>query len=159
MSYFSRFFSRRSTPPPKRYEFIQLNDGWNADPNDPDTCVEISGTDLVVSFYMNYFRFEDFSEGDVGELTFHNCVQYRMGTNDEGFYTYGKDRFKPYGVEWGEFYLIKGWDWKTNFPDPIYVNKSHASENLNHYIFYFREHAFECIAESYEFRLTKASPQ
>ena len=159
ISYFNRFFSRRSTPPPKCYEFIKLNDGWNAEPNAPDPCIKINGTDLVVSFLMGYFQFEECSEDDIGVLTFHNCVQYRMGTNDEGFYMYGKDRFKPYGIKWGEFYRIDNSDWKTNFPDPIRVSDCSGSKGLNHYLFYFRDEAFECIAESYEFRLTKALPQ
>ena len=100
-------------------EFIKLNYGWNADPNSPAQLIKIKGTDLLLSFYMNHYIYEAYSEDDLGVLTFHNCIQFRQGSlNDEGFFVYGGDKYKPHGIIWGEFYRIVGVDWKNSFYDP-----------------------------------------
>ena len=136
-------------------KFLRLNENWNAEPNTPDPFIKIIGSDIKLSFYLNAFEHEQFNEGDIGILEFHNCVQYRIGApNDEGFYIYGQSRYKQYGVEWGHFYLVQNSDWKTNFPEAIIVNKI-VNQNLNHYLFYFRDETFESIAESYSFHVVK----
>ncbi len=136
--------------------FEQLNMGWNAEPNAPELSVTVNGADVVIEFYLNAFAYEGFSEGDKAKITFYNCFQYRKGSpNDEGFFCHGQSRYKKYGVKWGEFYLIHNSDWKENFPDPIKVGAT--NEKLQHYLFYFKDETFECIASSYTIEFCKCS--
>ena len=98
-------------------------------------------------------------EDDIGVLTFHNCIQYRQGIlNDEEFFVYGSDKYKHHGIIWGEFYCIVGFDWKTSFDDPIYIENNSNVDEFNHYLFYFRENDFECIATSYDFHICTQRP-
>jgi len=104
---------------------------------------------------MNAFKFKDFSEGDIGALTFSNCFQYRMGPpNDEGFNIFNQSRYKKYGVPWGEFYLVKDSDWQTTFPNPIIVASGLDTSVLNHYLFYLRDETFECIAGTWHLEVS-----
>lgn len=87
-------------------------------------------------------------------MTFHKCIQYRYGSpNDEGFYNFGQSRYKQYGVNWGEFYLVEQSDWRHNFPNAITVNKLNGDIRANHYLFYFRDGTFEVVAQDYEFEV------
>lgn len=141
----------------RQLNFEQLNEGWNAEPNVPDVLISVIEHNIIVQFYLNAFAFPAFSEGDTAKLTFHNCLKYRLGPpNDEGFYRFGQSRFKKYGVKWGEFYLVNDSDWQECFPDAIEVSNQ-RTENLQHFLFYFRDDTFECIAGSYtlEFYQTK----
>lgn len=126
--------------------FFQLNDGWNAAPNAPNPVVEIHGADLLLSFYVNAFQYSEFNEDEVGILRFTRCERYRLGaTNDEGWYQ-GQCRFSKLAPAWGGFYLVQGdsallnapQDWKTVGP---------PSGNGQHFLFYFRDDTFECVAE------------
>ena len=136
--------------------FIKLNHGWNAEPNVPDVKIAVDDTDVIVRFRLNPFQFKEFVYGDEGLLTFHNCCQYRVGVpNDEGFYQYGQSRFKQYGIAWGEFYQLEDSGWESEFPDSIQVS-GQATENCKHYLFYFRDDTFECIADSFNFPVIHA---
>lgn len=126
-----------------------MNLDWNAEPNDPEVKIDVCGNDVILEFYLNPFQYQQFSEDDRAKITFYNCYQYRYGSpNDEGFYSYNQSRFKKFGVKWGEFYLVHNSNWKDEFPEPIIVGRS--ADNVNHYLFYFRDGTFECIAESYD---------
>ena len=46
--------------------FLQLNLGWNGEPNAPDPQVEVLGRDIVLRFYVNPFQFEEFEEDELG---------------------------------------------------------------------------------------------
>lgn len=136
-------------------KFTKLNDNWNADPNAPYPTIEISDSDAIVSFHLNTIAFPQFIEGvDIGRLVFYNCLQYTLHPlNDEGFYVFGQSRYKQFGVEWGEFYLVEESDWQESFPNPIIINNEIDPKICKHYLFYFRDETFECIAESYEFSI------
>lgn len=136
-----------------KIEFEQLNLGWNAEPNAPEVEITVLGNDVIVVFFLNAFLYDEFNEGDKAKLTFHDCMQYRCGNpNDEGFYIYGQSRFKSFGVKWGEFYLVRGSNWKEEFPDLIFVsNQPH--DRLNHYLFYFKDETFECIAKNFDLQI------
>lgn len=138
-------------------QFLQLNDGWNAEPNAPEVDIIIQDSKVIVSFYMNAFIFEKFDEDDKGILTFHDCIQYRYGSpNDEGFYCFRQSRYKDYGVKWGEFYEVKDSDWKTNFPDAILTNNHFdSSKEFKHFLFYFKDGTFECVASDYDLEFLK----
>lgn len=134
------------------FEFEQLNNGWNPEPNVPEEKIEVSGSDVSVHFLLNSNQFDASSDGDKAELIFHDCLQYRYGSpNDEGFYVFNQSRFKAYGIVWGEFYLVHGSNWEEEFPDPIFVSEQ-AHDELNHYLIYFRDATFECLAKSYELK-------
>lgn len=134
--------------------FIQLNEGWNADPNAPEPAVFVSGPDVSVTFSVNAFRFPELSEGTKATLRFKNCHRFRTGpTNDEGWYT-GKCRFSRLAPAWGEFYAVSGApelllapsDWVAN------PNAPHAGP-AKHYLFYFKDETFECMADDWQVEL------
>lgn len=84
-------------------KFVQLNHGWNADPNAPEPSVRVAGSDVSVTFYVNAFQFPEFVEGTKATVRFKNCQRFRVGpTNDEGWYM-GKCRFSRLAPAWGEF--------------------------------------------------------
>jgi hypothetical protein len=127
--------------------FLLLNHGWNAEPNAPDPRVEVVGTDILLRFYVNAFQFEEFEEDEIGFLRFVNCVRFRLGpTNDEGWYR-GQCRFSKIAPEWGEFYEIFGDDTSTNGPTDWRGVSTNSTGQLHHFLFYFRDNTFECVAE------------
>lgn len=66
-------------------KFVQLNHGWNADPNAPQPLIGADGSEIQVTFYVNAFQFPEFIEGTQAVLRFKRCERYRLGsTNDEG---------------------------------------------------------------------------
>ena len=131
-------------------EFEQLNKEWNAEPNAPEVSISVSGNNVEVTFFLNAFQFANFNEQDTAKLVFHDCLQYRYGSlNDEGFYIFNQSRFKKLGIKWGEFYLVHNSDWEDVFPDCVHVSDQ-QHDGLKHYLFYFRDGTFECIARDYD---------
>jgi hypothetical protein len=127
--------------------FLQLNVDWNAEPNAPDPRVEVLGEDILLRFYVNPYQFKDFAEDEVGFLRFVNCVRYRLGpTNDEGWY-HGQCRFSRIAPKWGEFYEIVGDDDDTVGPTDWRAVNAKSIGELHHFLFYFRDNTFECVAE------------
>lgn len=137
----------------KKIEFEQLNHGWSAEPNAPEVSIEVINNDVVVAFFLNPFQHNRCNEGDKAILTFRKCLKYRRGSpNDEGFYIFGESRFKAFGVKWGEFYLVRHSNWEEDFPDATVVsNQRH--DIMNHYLFYFKDETFECVAKSYDLQI------
>lgn len=126
--------------------FHRLNEGWNAEPYTPNPVIEVQGRDLVLAFLVNAFQFAEFGEGEIGILRFVRCERHRLGpTNDDGWYS-GQCRFSKLAPEWGEFYMVQGdaelleapQDWQTLEP---------FSGGGRHFLFYFRDNTFECVAE------------
>ena len=130
--------------------FVQLNDGWNAEPNAPAPVVAHSGNDVVLEFRLNPFRFKQFSEGDRGRLVFLNCWRYRLGgTNDEGWYL-GQGRFSKIAPAWGEFYEVQDDLKLESSPNDWVVLGPEPHVPVKHFLFYLRDHTFECDAERVE---------
>jgi hypothetical protein len=136
--------------------FEQLNHGWNAEPNAPEPRVEVVGTELRLHFLLNSFQFDAFSEDDTATLRFADCWRYRLGgTNDEGWYS-GRCRFSGLAPSWGEFYEVRGdlrisaapADWHQLAPQP---------SQSRHFLFYLRDHTFECDAASWAIVLPKGA--
>jgi hypothetical protein len=126
-------------------EFRQLNHGWNAEPNAPDTQMSVNGTDVLLSFLMNPFQFPEFSEDDRGTLRFSGCARYRLyAINDEGWYR-GQCRFSKVAPAWGEFYEIVG-DLRLNESPNDWVRLVLVTEAHHHFLFYLRDETFECDA-------------
>lgn len=134
--------------------FVQLNQGWNAEPNAPEPHVSVDGSSVSISFYLNASLFSRFTEGDRATLRFENCERYRIGpTNDEGWYM-GKCRFSQQAPGWGEFYAVAGEpDLLLQPTDWIKLSPRGGSESAKHYLFYFRDQTFECVADRWEVRL------
>ncbi|MGY4505425.1 hypothetical protein ACVWYH_009382 [Bradyrhizobium sp. GM24.11] len=130
--------------------FRKLNEGWSAEPNAPSPRVTSSGHDVLLRFLLNSFRLASFAEEDEGILRFENCVRYRLGaTNDEGWYR-GQCRYSKLAPGWGEFYEIAGPD--PHLMDPVdWKLAGGASTSSRHFLFYFRDETFECIAADWTF--------
>jgi hypothetical protein len=127
--------------------FVQLNHGWNAEPNAPNPEARPEGDDVVLQFAMNPFQFPDFREGEKGFLRFLDCTRYRLGpTNDEGWYL-GQCRFSKIAPSWGEFYAIFGGPRSVEGPDDWVITKGNSGAKRTHFLFYFRDETFECAAE------------
>ncbi|MDB5707615.1 MAG: hypothetical protein JWN66_4731 [Sphingomonas bacterium] len=134
----------------KTATFLKLNDGWNAEPNDPDEHVAVNANAVELTFFLNPWAY-DAAEGQVGRLIFTESARWRLGpTNDEGWYR-GQCRYGRLAPGWGEFYEIIG-------PDPLVgqSNDWHELEPVGtgdrHFLFYLRDNTFECIAADWSFR-------
>jgi len=126
--------------------FRQLNEGWNAEPNDPDPNVEIDGGNVVLTFLANSFQFPGFAEDQ--RLRFRNARRYRLGpTNDEDWYR-GKCRFSGEAPAWGEFYEVSG-DLKLEESPNDWELVGITAPAGRHFLFYLRDQTFECEAEDW----------
>jgi hypothetical protein len=144
------FKSNKPSEKPKsdsKIDFTKITNYWNADPVSPEIELEVVGNDLTMEIFVNYLVFDNFNEGDKAKITFKNCSKYSLNIcNDEGYY-YGQYRTNPNKLPWGEFYeIIKGLD--RNFPDPI-VNLQDDNTNKRHFIFFFKDETFECLASDF----------
>jgi len=80
-----------------------LTTDWNADPNAPEVQLTVDGTSVTLDFFVNYFIYDKFKEGDRAKLTFYNCHKYSFNSmNDEGYYI-GQYRYKYTDLPWGSF--------------------------------------------------------
>jgi hypothetical protein len=127
--------------------FKKLNDGWNAEPNDPAENVVVYGNLVELSFALNPWEF-DAAEGSRATLNFSQCARWRLGRpNDEGWYR-GQGRFETSSHSWGEFYEVfdatqsveEPTDWKI-------LNPEHRKSR--HFLFYLRDNTFECYAQDW----------
>lgn len=128
-------------------EFKRLNNGWNAEPNAPDSSVVTAGHDIRLSFLLNAFQY-DFAEGNIGILQFSDCSRYRIGdTNDEGWYR-GQCRYSSLAPSWGEFYELSGDDPLADAPTDWEII---GGTGKRHFLFYLRDETFECFASDWCF--------
>jgi hypothetical protein len=140
----------------KDISFTQLNHGWNAEPNAPDPRTEVCGIDLLLSFLLNPFKFKRFKEEDRGIIRFVRCARYRLGsTNDEGWYL-GQCRYSTLAPSWGEFYEISGVDTVRDQPTDWLIIADSA--RTRHFLFYFRDSTFECIADGWQIEPDTTNP-
>ena len=132
-----------------------LNIDWDAEPNAPQPELFVEGFQITIKFLLNPFTNDNFEDDEKGELIFFNCHKYSFNDcNDEGYYR-GQYRYKTAQLPWGDFYELQT-NWKNDFPrDSIVLNEVVDENNLKHYIFFFRDNTFECVAGGYEFRYLK----
>ena len=140
-------------------EAIKLTIDWNAEPNAPDVVLSINGSTIILDFYVNYFLFEKFKENERAKVTFKNCHKYSFNPmNDEGYYK-GQYRYTNTDLPWGEFYKLNT-NWQTDFPNHYTVSSEiDEMDGLNHYIFFFRDNTFECVAENYSIEFYQRTTQ
>ncbi len=142
---------------PNRPIFRKLNEEWNAEPNAPAPVVERAGDDLVVRFFLNPFKYKQFAEEDRGTLRFVDCCRYRLGPdNDEGWWR-GQCRYRAHAPAWGNFYEISGDDPHLDEPTDWRVIKP-DSRCSRHFLFYFRDGTFECVAMDWLFEPDPDNP-
>jgi hypothetical protein len=136
--------------------WTKLNTTFDAEPNAPDPRVTVDGDLVTVRFFLNPFIWADVQDGDEAELIFRRVLMYRLGaTNDEGFYR-GQCRFSSSGIKWGDFYELHESNWMQWFPaDKVVVSSRNEEAGLKHYLFYFRDETFECVAHGHEFQRMK----
>jgi hypothetical protein len=135
---------------PVHPSFIQLNHGWNAEPNAPHPTIMLSGADVLLSFFVNPFQFPRFDSEDRGSIRFSSCARYRLGgTNDEGW-SRGQCRYSSIAPAWGEFYELIGADTRLDEPQD-WKRGNEASNADRHFLFYLRDETFECIATDWKF--------
>jgi hypothetical protein len=122
---------------------------WNADPNAPELQMEVDGTSVTLDFFVNNFVFDKFKDGDKAKLTFYNCLKYSFNSmNDEGYYM-EEYRYKNSELPWGEFYKLDT-NWESDFPKMhTNLDVNADEEKMNHYIYFFKDNTFECVAEGY----------
>lgn len=130
--------------------YTQFTIDWNADPNSPGVELVIGGTSVLIDFFVNYFIYDNFNEGDKAKITFFHCHKYCFNSmNDEGYFM-GQYRYKYTDLPWGQFYKLNT-DWETDFPvGQITLNETVDKRKLHHYIFFFKDNTFECVAENYQ---------
>ena len=79
---------------------ILLTKDWNADPNAPEVQLSVEGSCVTLDFFVNYYIYDKFKEGDKATLTFPNCLKYSFNSmNDEGYYM-GQYRYKYSDLPW-----------------------------------------------------------
>ena len=106
------------------------------------------GARVVLRFRLNPWAFKA-HQLQVGTLSFPNCRAWRLGpTNDEGWYM-GQCRYSHLAPAWGEFYEIVGEDDLRDAPDDW---SRMAGTGNRHFLFYFRDETFECIASDWQYR-------
>lgn len=138
-------------------KYIKLNNDWDAEPSVPFPTIEILNKTLKLSFVLNHYIHKNVTEGSVGVLTFNDCAMYRLGSpNDEGFYL-GQFRFTSEDIPWGGFYELVESDWVNTFPnDKVVVNLELKDFPLfHHYLLFFRDETFECIAKGWAYEVKK----
>lgn len=129
--------------------FIQLNSGWNAEPNAPEPHVTVEQDAVVLTFLANPFQFPEFREGQLLRLRFRGASRYRLGkTNDEGWYR-GECRFSGLAPAWGEFYEVTG-DLKIDQVADWNDGPAPRTAEQHHFLFYQRDETFECTANSWQ---------
>lgn len=124
--------------------FLHLNDGWNAEPNDPGERVTVAADTVILSFFLNPWAYKA-NEGETASLTFTACKKWRLGpTNDEGWYR-GQCRYSGIAPQWGEFYELVGSDDVSDQPTD-WQNLDAGTPGDRHFLFYLRDGTFECFA-------------
>lgn len=133
-------------------KYIKLNKNWNAEPNTPEPKISTTEGEIVLSFFLNPFVFEHIDKDEIGRLEFNNVYAYRFDPTNDQEYRRGQFRFLNDQLPWGEFYELKDSKWDLNFPDDkIVLNDKINKKEIRHFIFFFRDNIFECLATDYQF--------
>jgi len=152
MNWLQRFFGDKNKVNDQnqltKVDYVQITKDWNAHSVSPKIELQVINSNLIMTIIVNDYVFEGFDEGDKASILFKSCSKYSLNTcNDEGYY-YGQYRTNPNELPWGGFYEIKsGLD--REFPEPI-VNLTMENSNKRHFIFFFKDETFECLADDYE---------
>jgi hypothetical protein len=138
--------------------FKKLNDDWNAEPNAPFEEVEVAQPDVLLRFRLNHWRYKQFQQGDIGVPRFSDCSRWRQGADNMDAFGYRQatSRYRRAAPAWGEFYEIVGDDPLRNQPDD-WQQVGTEAKIARHFLFYFRDSSFECVANDWSFSVDQAS--
>ena len=118
-------------------KYKQLNINWNAEPNAPEIKMTVEHTTVTLEFFLNYFVYDSFQEGEKGILTFNRVHKFSLnGMNEEGYFR-EQYRYKESDLPWGEFYELES-DWQNDFPkNNLILLPNRDNKPLKHFIFFF----------------------
>jgi hypothetical protein len=124
----------------------------------PKPYLIANGLHTLLVFYLQDDNLENDGVESVALVQFYGCVSVKLGTpNDEVFYghpLHGKG-LEPYTAQ-----IVRNSKWIKELEA---INKVHPNydqglwRSLNHYILWFHDETFECVAESYEVEVFKKS--
>ena len=128
--------------------FVTLDVGWAAEPNAPEPHVKVAESALTLSFFLDPLVHEA-APNEVGAIAFAGCSRFRWDdTNDHDWYA-GTGRYSRSAPQWGRFYELIGDDPER---DAVAWHKLDAGgTGERHFLFYFRDETFECLAERWMF--------
>jgi hypothetical protein len=132
--------------------YIKLNLDFDVEPNAPSPKISTNGSSLNLSFLLNPFLWDNVEDDEQADLLFHDIQKYRLGRP-------GSDNFRDYryydaGIDNYGFYQINNSNWKKDFPidEKIISEESIDTKGeFKHYVFFFRDNTFECIAKDFKF--------
>ena len=133
-------------------QYIKLNKNWNAGPNAPEPQISLVENTIELSFLLNPFAFEHIDENEKGKLEFRDVYAYRLVSINNEEYFHDEFRYGNDQLPWGEFYELLESNWDSDFPDDkIIVDESVDKTEIRHFLFFFRDSIFECLATDYKF--------
>jgi hypothetical protein len=117
-----------------------------------------NGIRTLLLFYLRDDNLGDDSVESIALIQFHRCLSVKLGTpNEEVFHghpLHGKG-LEPYTAQ-----IVRNSKWIHELEA---INKVHSNYNpelwhsLNHYILWFHDETFECVAKSYEVEVFQKS--
>jgi len=117
----------------------------------PMPCLIANGLHTILLFYLQDDDLESDGEESIALVQFYGCVSLKFGSpNDEVLYghpLHGRG-LEPYTPQ-----IVKNSKW---IKDLEVINKVHPNfdqeswRSFNHYVFWFHDETFECVAKSYE---------
>lgn len=133
-------------------KFNKLNKNWNAASDSPNPEVSNIEEGISLSFFLNAIDYDHIDEEEKGSINFFGLHKYSIVSVDEEEYSSGQFRFKKEQLPWGMFYELPNSKWQNNFPDDaIIIDNSVNKKGLRHFIFFFKDEIFECLASEYAF--------
>ena len=135
-----------------RPTYIKLNLDFDAEPNAPSPEISINDSTLILKFLLNPFLWDDVEDDEQAELRFNDVLKYRFG--GPGSDNFSDFRYYDKGIDNYGFYQLKNSNWTKDFPlDEKVISKepNSSNDNFKHYVFFFRDNTFECIAEGFKF--------
>nr|WP_299382190.1 hypothetical protein [Allomuricauda sp.] len=136
----------------KKPTYVKLNFDFDAEPNAPSPDISINDSTLILKFLLNPFLWDNVEDDEQAELHFYDVLKYRLG--GPGSDNFSDFRYYDEGIDNYGFYHLKNSYWTKDFPlDEKVVSEEPNSENgvFKHYVFFFRDNTFECIAEDFKF--------
>ncbi len=131
------------------------------EPNTAMPRVTVTDKNVELSFDM---RGPDWPDSDAtAKMLFVDCLMYRIGSpNEDGLY-FGSEpginndsiySYKNFpSIKLHTFYKVHGLNWKEDLlgkETVIVQNDYKQKDNYNHFIFFMKDSAFECVAKEYK---------
>ena len=134
-------------------KYIKGNKNWSAAESEIEPIVSVEENRVDLKFNLSHLQFSHIDEGDKGILKFQEVYAYNLEPISQEEYAQGKFRFKNEELPWGKFYELPNSNWRNDFPaSKVIVNESLKATKLKHFIFFFPNHIFECLAAEYHFQ-------